>query len=304
MFENNPKKVKIVEVGPRDGLQNEKTIISLEDKLEYIRLLSLSGIQTIEATSFVRPDKIPQMGDAGSLFRELKKLNNFNEINFPCLIPNIKGFNLASDVGVKEISLFSATSNEFTKKNINCTIDESFARMEEVAAEAKKNNLRIRGYISTAFGCPYAGDMPVNKLISVIEKFLSLGVYEISIGDTIGVATPLQVNSYLLEVLKTIDISKVAMHFHDTRGMALSNILVSLEKGISIFDSSSGGLGGCPYAKGSTGNIATEDVLYLTNSLGIDTGVNLKKVVEASQFILGKVQKTSPSKYFQTLITK
>ncbi|MFT6631063.1 MAG: hydroxymethylglutaryl-CoA lyase [Bacteriovoracaceae bacterium] len=304
MFENNPKKVKIVEVGPRDGLQNEKTIISLEDKLEYIRLLSLSGIQTIEATSFVRPDKIPQMGDAGSLFRELKKLNNFNEINFPCLIPNIKGFNLASDVGVKEISLFSATSNEFTKKNINCTIDESFARMEEVAAEANKNNLRIRGYISTAFGCPYAGDMPVNKLISVIEKFLSLGVYEISIGDTIGVATPLQVNSYLLEVLKIIDISKVAMHFHDTRGMALSNILVSLEKGISIFDSSSGGLGGCPYAKGSTGNIATEDVLYLTNSLGIDTGVNLKKVVEASQFILGKVQKTSPSKYFQTLITK
>jgi hydroxymethylglutaryl-CoA lyase len=304
MFENNPKKVKIVEVGPRDGLQNEKTIISLADKLEYIRLLSLSGIQTIEATSFVRPDKIPQMGDAGSLFRELKKLKNFNEINFPCLVPNIKGFNLASDAGVKEISLFSATSNEFTKKNINCTIDESFSRMEEVAAEAKKSNLRIRGYISTAFGCPYAGDMPVNKLISVIEKFLSLGVYEISIGDTIGVATPLQVNSYLLEVLKIIDISKVAMHFHDTRGMALSNILVSLEKGISIFDSSSGGLGGCPYAKGSTGNIATEDVLYLTNSLGIDTGVDLNKVVEASQFILGKVQKTSPSKYFKTLVTK
>ena len=304
MFENNPEKIKIVEVGPRDGLQNEKTIISLADKLEYIRLLSMSGIQTIEATSFVRADKIPQMGDAGSLFREIKKLPNFNEINFPCLVPNIKGFNLASDVGVKEISLFSATSNEFTKKNINCTIDESFSRMNEVATEAKKNNLRIRGYISTAFGCPYAGEMSVDKLVSVIEKFLSLGVYEISIGDTIGVATPSQVDSYLSEVLKTMEISKVAMHFHDTRGMALSNILVSLEKGISTFDSSSGGLGGCPYAKGATGNIATEDVLYLANSLGIDTDVDLNKVVEASQFILRKVQKTSPSKYFQTLITK
>jgi hydroxymethylglutaryl-CoA lyase len=304
MFENVPKKIKIVEVGPRDGLQNEKSILSIQDKLEYIRLLSLSGIKTIEATSFVRADKIPQMADAGLLFNEIKKLENYDEIDFPCLVPNIKGFNLASEVGVKEISLFSATSNEFTKKNINCTVDESFARMKEVAQEAKSNNLRIRGYISTSFGCPYAGDMSVGDLISVVQKFLDLGVYEISIGDTIGVATPSQVDKYLTEVLKVIDISKVAMHFHDTRGMALSNILVSLEKGITSYDSSSGGLGGCPYAKGSTGNIATEDVLYLVNSLGIETGVDLDKVVEASRFILDKVQKVSPSKFYQTLVNK
>jgi hydroxymethylglutaryl-CoA lyase len=301
MFENNPSRVKIVEVGPRDGLQNEKISLSLEDKLEYIRLLANSGLTTIEATSFVRADKIPQMGDASKLFSEISKLDNFDSINFPCLVPNQKGYELASKVGVKEISLFSATSDQFTQKNINCSVEESFERMKAVADLAKKDGVKIRGYISTAFGCPYAGEMSSKSLVEVVEKFLDLGVYEISIGDTIGVATPKQVDDYLKAILKVTTRNKIAMHFHDTRGMALSNILVSLEHGIETFDASSGGLGGCPYATGATGNIATEDVIYLLESLGIKTGIDLKKIVEASKFILSKVQKESPSKYFQTL---
>ncbi len=301
MFESLPKSVKIVEVGPRDGLQNEKISLSLEDKLKYIHLLTQSGLKNIEATSFVRADRIPQMADAKKLFSALKKESNFSDFNFPCLVPNMKGFDLALEAGVEEISLFSATSDEFTKKNINCTVDESFERMEPVSKEAIKHGLKIRGYISTAFGCPYAGLMPADDLVKVAKRFLDLGVYEISIGDTIGVATPSQVYEYISALKVIMPVDKIAMHFHDTRGMALANILVSLEQGISVFDSSSGGLGGCPYAKGATGNIATEDVLYLMNSLGIDTGVDLGKLKIASDFILEKVGKVSPSKYFQTL---
>ncbi len=302
MFEQLPKHAKIVEVGPRDGLQNEKRALSLEDKLEYIRLLSLTGLKTIEATSFVRADKIPQMADAIELYKAVTELPNFSALSFPCLIPNVRGYELAKKAGVKEISLFSATSDAFTKNNINCTVAESFVRMEEVSKQAKADGAKIRGYISTAFGCPFGGNTSVEKLIEVAQKFFDLGAYEISIGDTTGVATPTQVNDYLKEFLKHIDKEKVAMHFHDTRGMALTNILVSLEHGISVFDSSSGGLGGCPYAKGATGNVATEDVWYLLNSMGIETGIDIEALVTASKFILAKVEKQSPSKYFQTFV--
>jgi hydroxymethylglutaryl-CoA lyase len=301
MFKSIPSKIKIVEVGPRDGLQNEKISLNLEQKLQYIDLLTKTGLKTIEATSFVRPDKVPQMADASELFKSLTQRSDFEEFSFPCLVPNLKGFELAKSVGVREISLFSATSDQFTKKNINCSVDESFDRMKPVATEAKKAGLKIRGYISTSFGCPYAGVMSVEKLVKVTERFLELGVYEISIGDTIGVATPKQVDEYLKEVLKVIDKKKIAMHFHDTRGMALTIVLVSIENDITIFDSSSGGLGGCPYAKGATGNIATEDIVYLMHSLGVDTGLDLMKLKEASDYILEKVNKLSPSKYFQTL---
>ncbi|MAX66121.1 MAG: hydroxymethylglutaryl-CoA lyase [Bacteriovoracaceae bacterium] len=304
MFTYNDSKIKIVEVGPRDGLQNEKISLQLEDKMQYISLLAQAGLQTIEATSFVRADKIPQMADAKELFLQLKKQEYFHHINFPCLVPNRKGYEAAKAVGVREISLFSATSDEFSLKNINCTVDESFKRMQEVATLAKEEGIKIRGYISTAFGCPYAGDIGVKKLVEVIEKFEELGVYEISIGDTIGVGTPKQVDDYLKEVLKVISVEKIAMHFHDTRGMALSNILVSLEHGVSVFDSSSGGLGGCPYAKGATGNVATEDIYYLLNSLGLVTNLDLNKLYLASKFILEKVQKQSPSKFFQILEQK
>ncbi len=298
------KNIKIVEVGPRDGLQNESISLSLRDKLAYIDLLAATGLQTIEATSFVRADKIPQMADAVDLFKKLSQKEYFNRISFPCLVPNMKGYEQASSAGVKEISLFSATSDAFTAKNINCTVDESFERMQEVADAAIKDGVKMRGYVSTAFGCPYAGEMSVDKLVHVIERFFKLGVYEVSIGDTIGVAVPGQVDKYLSVIKKEFDLDKLAMHFHDTRGMAVANCLVSLEHGISVFDSSSGGLGGCPYAKGATGNVATEDILYLFESLGLETGVNLEAVARASKFILEKVQKNSPSKYYQTIEKK
>lgn len=301
MFESKTDFVKMVEVGPRDGLQNEKISLSLEDKVKYIELLSLTGLKTIEATSFVRADRIPQMADAEKLFTKLKNLKNFDHINFPCLVPNKKGYELARKVGVKEISLFSATTNEFTQKNINCTIEESFIRMREVADMAKADGVKIRAYISTAFGCPYAGEVKPSQLVNIVEKFLELDVYELSIGDTIGVATPKQVYTYINELKKIVSVNKLAMHFHDTRGMGLANILTSLEQGVSIFDASSGGLGGCPYAKGATGNIATEDVIYLLNSQGIKTNIDLEKLYQASTFILEKVKKESPSKYFRVL---
>ena len=295
------KNIKIVEVGPRDGLQNEKVSLSVDEKLGYIDLLAETGLQTIEATSFVRADRIPQMADAPALFSKLIQKDYFNKISFPCLVPNLKGYEQAVASGAKEISLFSATSDAFTKKNINCTVDESFQRMKEVADLAKKDGIKMRGYISTSFGCPYAGEMPAEKLVEVAERFLKLGVYEVSIGDTIGVTVPSQVHDYLGVLKDRVNLSKVAMHFHDTRGMAVANCLVSLQHGITVFDASSGGLGGCPYAKGATGNVATEDLLYLFDSLGLKTGVDIKAVAIASKYILEKVGKTSPSKYYQAI---
>ena len=300
MFEYNDDYVNLVEVGPRDGLQNEKTVLELEQKLKYIELLKEAGLKVIEATSFVRADRIPQMGDASALFTELTKKSFFKQTRFPCLVPNLKGFEMAKACGVKEISLFSATSDDFTKKNINCSVDESFERMKPVAQAALEDGMKIRGYISTAFGCPYAGEMSSKELSQVAEKFLKLGVSELSIGDTIGVATPKQVYNYTTDLLSVAETSQVAMHFHDTRGMALANILASLEKGIRIFDASSGGLGGCPYAKGATGNIATEDVIYLLHSIGMNTGVDLEKLYTASDYILNAVGRDSPSKFIQT----
>lgn len=294
-----PQKVRIVEVGPRDGLQNEKSVLETEDKFQYISLLKDAGLKTIEVTSFVKPPAIPQMRDAVELFTMVRDRLGLNEVNFPCLVPNMYGYEKAKSLGVKEIALFSATSDSFTKKNVNATVDETFERMQEVAEAAKKDKVRMRGYISTAFGCPYEGKMEVGKLISVAERFLKLGVYEISVGDTIGVAAPGQVKSYLKDLVKSVPLAQTAMHFHDTRGMALTNILISLEEGISVFDSSSGGLGGCPYARGATGNVATEDVWYLMQSYGIETGIDIKKLSEASAFILGKVQRNTESKFLK-----
>ena len=294
-------KVKIVEVGPRDGLQNEKTILPLETKFEYIKRLAQTGLQTIEITSFVKASAIPQMSDAVELFTKVK--NELpSSINYPCLVPNLKGYEVAKALGVKEIALFSATSDAFTAKNINSTVDESFVKMKEVADAAKKDGVRIRGYISTAFGCPYEGEEPVSKLVSVTKRFFDLGVYEVSIGDTIGVARPQQVRDYLDVLSKEFDISKLAMHFHDTRGMAMTNVLVSLEKGIRTFDSSAGGLGGCPYAKGATGNVATEDIWYLCHSMGMETGVDLNKLIEAGQYILEQLGKTAGSKFHKAYV--
>lgn len=304
MFNYQNEHVKLIEVGPRDGLQNEKATVSLDDKLTYIDLLAKSGLRNIEATSFVRADKIPQMSNASELFKKLTKRSDFKDLSFPCLVPNTKGYELAKASGVREISLFSATSDEFTKKNINCTIKESFERMQDVADLAKQDNMKIRAYISTAFGCPYAGLMSAKALVDVTERFLDLGVYEISIGDTIGVATPKQVAEYIGELKKIVSLDRVAMHFHDTRGMAIANVLTSLENDIRIFDASSGGLGGCPYAKGASGNVATEELIYLFDSLGLKHGIDLEKLAAASKFILDKVKKTSPSKYLNVILNQ
>lgn len=296
MLSKLPADIKIVEVGPRDGLQNEKSIISTKDKIEFVKLLSKTGLKNIEVTSFVKPSAIPQMSDAIDLWKGLKDVFKKN-INYPCLVPNKKGYETAKSLGVKEIALFTATSDSFTKKNINCTVKESFERMKEVSEQAIKDNIKMRGYISTSYGCPYEGKIPLDKLLEVAESFFKLGVYEISIGDTIGVASPKEVATSIAPLKKIESLNKIAFHFHDTHGMALSNILVALDSGASIFDSAAGGLGGCPYAKGATGNVATEDVLYLMESLGVKTGVDFEAVAEASKFILKATGKETPSKH-------
>jgi len=297
MLETRPKKVKIVEVGPRDGLQNEKTIISTEDKLKYIELLMDAGLDELEVTSFVRAPKIPQMSDALELMAKLNQLK-FKDKKIISLVPNLKGLEDAIASKVDHIAVFTSTSNSFNKKNINATIEESLKRIEEVAKLSRAHQLKMRGYISTAFGCPYEGKTSIKEFISIANSLKQMGVYEISIGDTIGVANPLQVANFLDVILDEFDPDFLAMHFHDSRGLALANILTSLEFGITKFDASSGGLGGCPYAKGAAGNVATEDLVYFFESMGIDTGINLEKLMLASKFILNKVGKVSTSKVF------
>jgi hydroxymethylglutaryl-CoA lyase len=294
--------IRIVEVGPRDGLQNEKSILSTDDKFEFIRLLSETGLKTIETTSFVKAPAIPQMADAHDLYTRVRDQLGKSGVSYPCLVPNMHGLNDALTLGVKEIALFSATSDTFAKKNVNATVAETFDRMRPVAQEAKKNGLRVRAYVSTAYGCPYEGNIALSKLVKVIEDFMAMDVYEISIGDTTGIATPRQVEESLKVLVPQFGVSKLAMHFHDTRGMALTNILKSIEAGITTFDASAGGLGGCPYAKGATGNVATEDVWYLCHSLGLKTGVDLDKLVAASSFILKKVGKDTASKFLRAYL--
>lgn len=294
--------IRIVEVGARDGLQNEKGILATEDKLTFIKSLVDAGLKSIEVTSFVKAPAIPQMADASELFTKVKNDLGRSGVSFPCLVPNIKGYETAKALGVKEIALFTATSNTFTSKNINATIDESFDRMKEVALAAKADNIMMRGYVSTAFGCPYEGKIDVKQLISVTKRLFELGVYEVSVGDTIGVAIPQQVRAAIRTMKNEFSIGKLAMHFHDTRGMAPTNIYVSLEEGITTFDSSAGGLGGCPYAKGATGNVATEDVWYLLQSQGLDSGIDIAKLANASKFILGKLNRQTESKFLRAYL--
>jgi hydroxymethylglutaryl-CoA lyase len=295
------QKIKIVEVGARDGLQNESKILSTDVKFEFIKKLIKCGLKDIEVTSFVKPESIPQMSDSVDLYQRILSLNQSN-LNFPCLVPNLKGLEIAKNCGVKSIALFSATSDSFTKKNINASVDESFEKMEEVSRLAKSYGMIRRGYVSTAFGCPYEGEISVEKLVSVVQRFFKLGVEEVSIGDTTGVASPRQVKEALSVLLKEFEAKKIAMHFHDTRGMAISNILVSLEHGITIFDSSAGGLGGCPYAQGATGNVATEDLWYLCHIMGLETGIELSELVSASSYILNQIGKVTPSKFLSTYL--
>lgn len=292
--------VRIVEVGPRDGLQNENKILSTEVKVEFIEKLIAAGFKTIETTSFVRADKIPQMADATDLMTKLKN-SGADFSRMACLVPNTKGLEAAHALGVKEIAVFTATSEAFNKRNINASIDESFERITEVCNQAKIHGMKIRGYVSTVFGCPYEGKTSLETMAKVTERLFKLGCYEVSLGDTIGIGQPVQVKQVYAAIKKNFDESKVAWHFHDTRGIALANIYAAYQEGARTFDSSAGGLGGCPYAKGASGNVASEDVLQMFELMGIDTGVDLNQVADASKFILGHLGRTSASKAYQAI---
>lgn len=295
---SNTNFVKLTEVAPRDGLQNESKPISVEDKYELIRLLGLAGLVNIEATSFVKPGAIPQLSDAS----ELSKLLDFQMgINYSALAPNIKGYEAAVQAGFAEIAVFTAASNSFTKKNINKTIRESLDVFYEISKRAIRDKVKVRGYISTIIVCPYEGKVSPSSVCEIAEKLLEQGVYEISLGETIGVAVPEQVEVLLETLLKKFSPGLFAGHFHDTFGMAIANISKSLEMGLRSFDSSSGGLGGCPYAPGAAGNVATEDLLYFLHNSGFETGVDLNKVVDATTYIKGKLKKNIISKTYLAL---
>ena len=297
------KNVQIVEVGPRDGLQNESSTIPTADKIKLIENLVKAGCSKLEVTSFVRADKIPQMADSKQLFNQIPESIKESH-SLACLVPNLKGLEMAKECGVKEIALFTATSETFNKKNINATIEESLERLRPVAVDALKNKMKLRGYVSTAFACPYEGKTSLETLKMVINRLLDFGVYEISIGDTIGIATPRDVEVLLEELEKHFDFEQLAMHFHDTWGMGVANVSKSYEMGIRTFDSSVGGLGGCPYADGATGNVATEDLVYLFDGLGVNTGIDLEKLVNAGQDIFNILKKKSPSRVHQAFQAK
>ncbi|MEA2164712.1 MAG: hydroxymethylglutaryl-CoA lyase [Thermoanaerobaculia bacterium] len=289
--------VHVVEVGPRDGLQNEKVTIPTEVKVDYITVLADAGLTTIEAGAFVSPKWVPQMADTAEVYRNIPKDPG---VDYPVLVPNMRGLDRAIETGVKSISIFTAASETFNQRNINMTIDESFINYAPVAARARAEGMRVRGYVSTAFGCPYEGDVAPEKVLEVSARLLDLGCYEVSVGDTIGVGTPVQVQGVIGMLLQVIPASKLAMHFHDTRGTALANTLAALEMGIPTFDASSGGLGGCPYAPGASGNMATEDLVYMLEKMGIDTGVDLKLLVAASQIIAPYLDHPLPGRYLQS----
>ncbi|MFF2797239.1 hydroxymethylglutaryl-CoA lyase [Lysinibacillus xylanilyticus] len=288
-----PKHVTLKEVGPRDGLQNEKTHLTTADKVQLVNLLSQTGLNYIEVTSFVHPKWIPQLADAVEVLQAIKRQK---DITYAALVPNMRGLERALQAEVDEVSVFMSASESHNQSNINKSINETFPILQEVVVGAKAANKNVRGYISTVIGCPYEGYIQPEKVLRVTEKLLEMGVDEISLGDTIGVGVPTQVENLLEELLKRYPAENFAMHFHDTRGTALANIVQSLEMGITKFDSALGGLGGCPYAKGASGNVATEDLLYLLDEMGIKTGVELNKVLEAALFIEQKLGKAVASK--------
>ena len=288
-----PKSVKIVEVGPRDGLQNEKGVISAADKIKFIDLLSDTGLKTIEATSFVSPKWVPQLADADEVYKGIQKRAG---VSYPVLVPNEKGMERALAAGVKEIAVFTAASESFNQKNINASIAESIERFKPVMAMAAKAGVKVRGYISTVIGCPYEGAIQPEAVARVAKELAAIGCYEISLGDTIGVGTPVKAQAMLKAAAAEVPMPRLAVHFHDTYGQALANIHACLELGVAVVDSSTSGLGGCPYAKGATGNVATEDVLFMLTGMGIGTGVDMSKLLAAGSFISGVLNRTPESK--------
>uniref|UniRef100_A0A8C6TZF5 hydroxymethylglutaryl-CoA lyase n=1 Tax=Neogobius melanostomus TaxID=47308 RepID=A0A8C6TZF5_9GOBI len=291
-----PERVKIVEVGPRDGLQNEKTIVPTETKIQLIDMLSEAGLPVIEATSFVSPKWVPQMADQMEVMKGICRKPG---VAYPVLTPNLKGFQAAMKAGASEVAIFGAASELFSKKNINCSVDESLQRFDEVMKAAKDAGIPVRGYVSCVLGCPYEGKVAPEKVVHVAKRLYDMGCYEISLGDTIGVGTPGAMSLMLEAVTKEVPVNALAVHCHDTYGQALANILVALQMGIRVVDSSVAGLGGCPYAQGASGNVATEDVVYMLQGLGIHTGVDMSKLMDAGAFICRTLNRKSSSKVAQ-----
>ncbi|MGX7005256.1 hydroxymethylglutaryl-CoA lyase [Caballeronia sp. KNU42] len=296
-----PAKVKIVEVGPRDGLQNEKEFVATEVKIELVNRLANAGLLNVESASFVSPKWVPQMADGAAVMAGIERRPG---TIYSALTPNLRGFEAALDAKADEIVIFGAASEAFSQKNINCSIAESIARFEPVAKAAKEAGLRVRASISCALGCPYQGDVPIEAVVDVVQRMKALGCDEIDIADTIGVGTAGRTREVMAAVSKVFPRERLSGHFHDTYGQAVANIYASLQEGIEIFHASVAGLGGCPYAKGATGNVATEDVIFLLNGLGIETGVDLDQLVEIGDFISQAIGKPSASRVGRALLAK
>jgi len=288
--------VSIVEVSARDGLQNEKTLLPASLKIDLIDRLSATGLGTIEATSFVSPKWVPQLADAAEVFAGIRKVPG---VSYPVLVPNLEGYRRARAVGVAAIAVFTAASEAFNRKNINATVDESIERFIPVFEQARADGVPVRGYISTVLGCPYQGDVPVRDVVHVAQRLYALGCNQISLGDTIGVGTPASARAMLHAVAQEVPMAALAVHFHDTYGQALANILACLEEGVRVVDSSVSGTGGCPYARGATGNVASEDVVYMLHGMGMETGINLDRLIATGAWLAEQLHRTSSSRVTQ-----
>jgi hydroxymethylglutaryl-CoA lyase len=296
-----PSSIRIVEVGPRDGLQNEPTPVSVTARIALIEGLVEAGVKTVEAGSFVSPKWVPQMADTAAVLAGLKRKDG---VRYPVLVPNLQGLEAAEAAGARDISIFAAASESFSKKNINCSIAESLDRFRPVAARALEQERRVRGYVSCVLGCPYEGEIAPEAVSRVSKALFDMGCDEISLGDTIGTGTPLKAQRMIEAVAKHVPMKQLAVHFHDTYGQALANILATLELGIGVVDSSVAGLGGCPYAKGASGNVATEDVVYMLDGMGISTGIDLDKLAKVGRTVLQQLGRAPASKVAQALAAK
>ncbi len=295
------RRVSIVDVGARDGLQNEKVVLDIATRLEFAERLARAGVRKIELGAFVSPQWVPQMAGSTELMKRALAIRSqpgsvFEGVELSALVPNPRGMSDAIAAGVHSVAIFASASEAFAKKNINCSIEESFVRFKQVSDMARAHKIQLRGYLSMCFGCPFEGDVPEGRVVRLVKRLAELGVYEISIGDTIGIANPLQVRRLVKKLIDAVGKQKLAMHFHDTRGTALANILASLDLGIRTFDSSLGGLGGCPYAPAATGNVATEDVVFMLHGMGYNTGIDLASLLQINNWIAGKIGHELPSR--------
>ncbi len=288
-----PCAVRIVEVGPRDGLQNEKTLLPTAVKIELIERLADCGLRSVEATSFVSPKWVPQLADAAEVFAGIRRREG---VSYPVLVPNLQGYERACAVGAQEVAVFTAASEAFNRRNINASIDESIERFMPVMERAGADGVKVRGYVSTVLGCPYQGEVPLGDVVRVAQRLYELGCYEVSLGDTIGVGTPRKAAAMLAAVAGEVPLQALAVHFHDTRGQALANLLACLELGVAVVDAAVAGTGGCPYARGASGNVATEDVVYMLDGMGIATGVDLAALVATGRWLANQLGRETASK--------